>query len=101
MLVLSIGGNDVALRPTAATVLKTAWLVLCSRQGNIDDHSAWGLGHYIDMFRNQVVMQQQTRENFGHEILVLLCRLNEEEEEEEEEEEKTTEKKKKKDKKDM
>lgn len=55
VIIMSVGGNDIALRPTLGTIFNTAWLVFASRQSNIEDGSAWGLQHFINLFRLQVL----------------------------------------------
>lgn len=51
VLVVSVGGNDVALRPTLSTIVSIAAL-LCSPRWLIRSHWAPGFGHFIRMFRN-------------------------------------------------
>mmetsp|Transcript_65025 Transcript_65025/g.173354 ORF Transcript_65025/g.173354 Transcript_65025/m.173354 type:complete len:307 (-) Transcript_65025:3-923(-) len=53
-LVVSIGGNDIALAPTLATILNILTLVYMASDTAIQDGSAWGLGHFIGMFRDQL-----------------------------------------------
>ncbi|RDW63522.1 hypothetical protein BP6252_11067 [Coleophoma cylindrospora] len=54
ILVVSIGGNDIALKPTFATVhhmLQLAWLTprKCLQRG-----TAWSLSHFTNIFKDQV-----------------------------------------------
>jgi hypothetical protein len=54
ILIVSVGANDVALRPTLATMwhmLQLAWL---TRRGSLERGTAWSLNHFIRMFRDQV-----------------------------------------------
>lgn len=51
VLVVSVGGNDVALRPTQSTIMSMAAL-LCSPRWLIRCHLAPGFSHFVRMFRN-------------------------------------------------
>jgi hypothetical protein len=54
VLVVSVGGNDIALRPSAATIAAMGWLVFASSDAAIDAGTALGLGHFERMFRDDV-----------------------------------------------
>lgn len=45
------GGNDIALRPTLGTICCMAGLVFLARDASIASGDAWGLGHFMRMFR--------------------------------------------------
>jgi hypothetical protein len=54
ILIVSVGANDIALRPTFATIrhmLQLAWL---TPRGSLEQRTAWGLGHFTKMFKDQV-----------------------------------------------
>ena len=54
ILIVSVGGNDIALKPTFATVrnmLQLAWL---TPRGSLRSGSAWCLSHFTNMFKAQV-----------------------------------------------
>jgi hypothetical protein len=54
ILIVSIGANDIALKPTFATVrnmLQLAWL---TPRSSLQRGTAWSLNHFTDMFKNQV-----------------------------------------------
>ena len=54
ILIVSVGGNDIALKPTLATacqMLKLTWL---TPRSSLQGGSAWGLGHFTNLFKNQV-----------------------------------------------
>lgn len=54
ILMVSVGANDIALRPTLFTVghmLQLAWLTPHSR---LERGHAWSLGHFTKMFKDQV-----------------------------------------------
>lgn len=50
ILIVSAGGNDIALRPTCSTAVAMAWLSIFSGKANIVKGSAWGLGHFRSLF---------------------------------------------------
>lgn len=54
ILIISVGANDIALRPTFATIrhmLQLAWL---TPRASLERGTAWGLGHFTKMFKDQV-----------------------------------------------
>jgi len=54
ILIISIGANDIALKPTFATVrhmLQLAWL---TPRGSLQQGTAWSLSHFRNMFKGQV-----------------------------------------------
>jgi hypothetical protein len=54
ILVVSVGANDIAMRPTLATMrhmLQLAWL---TPRSSLERGTAWSLGHFTEMFKNQV-----------------------------------------------
>lgn len=55
VLVVSIGGNDIALSPTIKTVASIMTLVYTASDDAIANGDAWGLGHFISMFRDQLL----------------------------------------------
>lgn len=60
VLVCCIGGNDIALRPSATTIAKMVWLTQFASHQNILNGTAGGLGHFWDMFgqRTQGYIEQ-------------------------------------------
>ncbi len=46
----SVGGNDIALKPTVATVVGVGWLSRCASAANIAAGTAWGMGHLQTLF---------------------------------------------------
>lgn len=46
IIVSSLLGNDIALKPTTATIAAMAWLSKCSSTENVLNGTAWGLGHF-------------------------------------------------------
>jgi len=54
ILIVSIGGNDVVLKPKCQTIMKMLWLSKISKTGSIIDGSAWGLGYFINLFKNKI-----------------------------------------------
>merc|ERR1711998_191147 len=51
VLVCSVGGNDIALRPTIATVVNMAALMYMNTHGMIESGWAIGMGHFLHLFR--------------------------------------------------
>ena len=54
VLVVSAGGNDVVLSPSAATVAALAALLLAATDAGLADGSAWGMAHCVRLFRDDV-----------------------------------------------
>ena len=53
-LVVSVGGNDIALRPSMKTIANMLTLVTMNSIESIQDGSAWGLSHFFKLFRDDV-----------------------------------------------
>lgn len=54
ILIVSIGANDIALRPTPATMwhmLKLAWL---TPRGLLERNSGWGLRYFTGLFKDRI-----------------------------------------------
>jgi len=56
VLVVSIGGNDIALRPTPATIANVLALVKWNSEERLEQgpDACWGMKHFIKMFRRDV-----------------------------------------------
>ena len=54
VLVVSLGGNDIALKPTFKTIMNMGWLARLSRTDNVADGSAWGLSHFFDLIHSEL-----------------------------------------------
>lgn len=54
LILLSLGGNDIALFPSPTTICAMGWLTSCSSRSNIVKGSAWGLGRMRDLFGPQL-----------------------------------------------
>jgi hypothetical protein len=54
VIVASVGGNDIALKPTAGTVLSVGWLSRCAGVDNIAKGTAWGMGHLRTLFTDDL-----------------------------------------------
>merc|ERR1712083_1108471 len=54
VLVVDVGGNDVALRPTAGVILNIAWLLYLTPTAFINVNLAPGLIYFIHMFRTRL-----------------------------------------------
>mmetsp|Transcript_74138 Transcript_74138/g.241083 ORF Transcript_74138/g.241083 Transcript_74138/m.241083 type:complete len:243 (-) Transcript_74138:66-794(-) len=53
-LIVSIGGNDIALAPTAATVASMLGMVYLSSAEAISEGAAWGSSHLLHLFGSQL-----------------------------------------------
>ncbi|KAH8810825.1 hypothetical protein F5884DRAFT_260977 [Xylogone sp. PMI_703] len=54
ILIVSVGANDIALKPTFATVrhmLQLAWL---TSRNSLQKGSTWALGYFTNMFKDQI-----------------------------------------------
>ena len=56
ILIVSIGCNDIALKPSYTTMLNMAKLIFLNNTDNIKQGPdvAWGLKYFIDMFKNNI-----------------------------------------------
>lgn len=56
ILIVSIGGNDIALSPTIQTLFNMVLMMYANNVASIQKgpDSAWGMNHFIDMFKNKV-----------------------------------------------
>lgn len=54
VVVVCIGGNDIALQPTAKTMLAMGWLSRCSTAKNVAAGTAWGLGHFRKLMHDDL-----------------------------------------------
>uniref|UniRef100_A0A7S2W6K1 SGNH hydrolase-type esterase domain-containing protein n=1 Tax=Mucochytrium quahogii TaxID=96639 RepID=A0A7S2W6K1_9STRA len=53
-LIVSIGGNDVVLKPSFWTVVSLLSLVYWSSIESIENGTAYGIDHFVDLFKTQV-----------------------------------------------
>eukprot|EP00943_MAST-04B_sp_MAST-4B-sp1_P003319 g3319.t1 len=53
ILICSVGGNDIALKPTCGTIFNIALLLKLNTYGMIDSGWAVGLGHFIKLFKDE------------------------------------------------
>ena len=54
VLIVSVGGNDIALRPTVSTVLHLLKLAWMTPHTSLARRNAWGLGYFTHMFKDKV-----------------------------------------------
>ena len=50
VIVVSAGGNDIALRPRPRTIMAVLWLSRFASKKNIENGTAWGLGYMTERF---------------------------------------------------
>jgi hypothetical protein len=53
-LCVSVGGNDIALSSTLGTKLSMSMLIYLNSRETIEGGRAWGMGHFVKLFRDQV-----------------------------------------------
>lgn len=53
ILICSLGGNDIALKPTCGTIFNIAMLLKLNTYNMIDSGWSFGLGHFINLFKNE------------------------------------------------
>lgn len=53
-IVVSVGGNDIALAPSLSTIISMLLMVYCSSKQSIEQGTAWGTGHLVKLFRDKV-----------------------------------------------
>lgn len=56
VLIVSVGGNDIALRPSFRTIWNMLKLMKFNSKKTISDgpNAAWGMPYFVDMFNNRV-----------------------------------------------
>lgn len=54
LLIVSVGGNDVAMKPTVATVLRMVQLSWLTPLSSLLNGNAWCLGHFNRLFKDQI-----------------------------------------------
>ena len=74
ILVVSVGGNDIALGPTPVTVF-CMLLLLWTPMWLISAGIAPGLGHFVNMFRDKVQRYLKRLTNVCSPKLVLVCMI--------------------------
>eukprot|EP00931_Biecheleriopsis_adriatica_P007053 TRINITY_DN108375_c0_g1_i1.p1 TRINITY_DN108375_c0_g1~~TRINITY_DN108375_c0_g1_i1.p1 ORF type:complete len:297 (-),score=66.83 TRINITY_DN108375_c0_g1_i1:119-1009(-) len=53
-LIVSVGGNDIALAPTAASIFNMLAMMKFASDESLEDGTAFGLSHFVSLFRDQV-----------------------------------------------
>lgn len=56
MIIVSIGGNDIALKPSKTTIQNLLTLVKRNSINTLENNSeaAWGISYFVDMFKKEV-----------------------------------------------
>ncbi|KAF2807010.1 uncharacterized protein BDZ99DRAFT_89905 [Mytilinidion resinicola] len=54
VLVVSVGGNDIALSPTVSTALRMLQLAWLSSRSSLERGNAWSLGYFRQLFGTQI-----------------------------------------------
>lgn len=53
ILIVSVGGNDIAMKPTLWTILHMLWLAWLTPLSSLRSGRAWALGYFVRMFKTQ------------------------------------------------
>ena len=75
VLIVSVGGNDVALRPGVCTVLSMLALTWCASDRAIADGTAFGYSHFEHLFGAQVQAYVESLCGAHRPRTVLLCMI--------------------------
>ncbi len=54
VVVVSVGGNDIALRPGIRTMLSVSWLAFFAKEKNVEGGNAYGFGQLRSIFLTQL-----------------------------------------------
>lgn len=54
ILIVSIGGNDIALKPTLSTAASMLQLAYLTPLGSLERGDAWSMSHFIRIFKDEV-----------------------------------------------
>ncbi|KAJ6790031.1 hypothetical protein PWT90_05258 [Aphanocladium album] len=54
VLIVSVGGNDIAMKPSFWTILHMLWLAWLTPMSSIRSGRAWVLRYFVSMFKTQV-----------------------------------------------
>ena len=54
VVVVSVGGNDIALRPRLGTIWNMLLLQLCNSTATIEQGGAWGMTHFKRLFHDEL-----------------------------------------------
>lgn len=75
VLVVSIGGNDVALKPNFSIITKMLWLTRISNIESIKKGTAWGLEYFVEMFKDKVEKYIKTIIGDKKPKKILVCMI--------------------------
>eukprot|EP00163_Fabomonas_tropica_P021489 TRINITY_DN3755_c0_g1_i1.p1 TRINITY_DN3755_c0_g1~~TRINITY_DN3755_c0_g1_i1.p1 ORF type:complete len:289 (+),score=19.15 TRINITY_DN3755_c0_g1_i1:56-922(+) len=77
ILVVSVGGNDIALSPTLGTIFSALQLIYCNSQSSIEagPSKAWGMGHFIRMFKRDIEAYLTKLTEKTKPKLVVVCMI--------------------------
>jgi hypothetical protein len=74
VIVVSVGGNDIALRPGLSTMLSVSWLAFFARDENIEAGTASGFGQLRHIFLTQLqgYVQALCAKNKPRKVIVCM-----------------------------
>ncbi|KAJ3219821.1 hypothetical protein HDU67_009009 [Dinochytrium kinnereticum] len=77
VLIVSVGCNDIALRPSMATKVNMGLLVYANTLKSLQDRpeTCWGMSHFIHLFRNQVQSYLSSLVEKTKPRVCLLCTI--------------------------
>lgn len=75
VIIISLGGNDIALRPSFKTICSMGWLAKASWNSTIQSGSAWGMGHLRKLFRDQIRGILQSVCSASRPKAILVCMI--------------------------
>jgi len=71
ILIVSVGGNDIALKPSASTLMNLLYVVMVASKENIKNKTAWGFQSLVELFgkRTEDYIKNITSKHVPHKIL--------------------------------
>lgn len=75
VLVVSVGGNDIALRPSPSTIACMGSLIALSAESSIQAGTAVGLGHFVTMFGSHTSQYIKALCSKTMPKLVIVCMI--------------------------
>jgi hypothetical protein len=77
ILIVSVGGNDIALKPSLNTIFNAAKLVYMNNLSKIrsDPTQTWGMNYFIKMFKNDVENYIKTLIGNNKPRKIIICMI--------------------------
>mmetsp|Transcript_82708 Transcript_82708/g.145997 ORF Transcript_82708/g.145997 Transcript_82708/m.145997 type:complete len:309 (+) Transcript_82708:80-1006(+) len=74
-LVVSIGGNDIALSPTLSTIASMLAMMKFAEDEDLEEGSAWGFSHFKDLFGDQIQQYVEKLVSKRKPRRILICMI--------------------------